>query len=125
IDEFKAINDQHSHLVGDEVLKLMADVLKRSFRRSDVVARWGGEEFAVLLPDTDKKAAAKVAEKARRAVAEADWSSLAPGMRITVSAGVATASECNVDGEGTGLLKLADRRLYTAKNAGRNRTTAE
>ena len=125
IDGFKAINDQFSHLVGDDVLRHMAKVLRGTFRRSDVVARWGGEEFAVLLPDTGKEAAAKVAEKARRAVADADWGSVVPGTSITVSAGVATASEAKLDGEGTGLLKLADRRLYAAKNSGRNRTTTE
>lgn len=125
IDGFKSINDQYSHLLGDEVLKHMATVLKGTFRRSDVVARWGGEEFAVLLPDTDKKAALMVAEKARKAVADADWDSLGSGLQITVSAGVATASEAGADAEGMGMLKLADRRLYAAKNAGRNRTAAE
>ena len=124
IDGFKAINDRYSHLVGDEVLKTMASVLTSTFRHSDVVARWGGEEFAVLLPDTDKRAAALIAEKARTAVAEADWRSLAPGLAITVSAGVATASEAGPDSEGMGLLRLADRRLYGAKDAGRNCTTA-
>src|SRR5690606_18256663 len=84
IDGFKAINDRYSHLVGDEVLKTMASVLTSTFRHSDVVARWGGEEFAVLLPDTDKRAAALIAEKARTAVAEADRRSLAPGLAITV-----------------------------------------
>lgn len=124
IDGFKAINDQYSHLVGDDVLKHMAGVLTCTFRRSDVVARWGGEEFAVLLPETDKTAAVLVAEKARNAVAAADWSSVAPGLQITVSAGVAAASEAGADNEGMGLLRLADRRLYAAKNAGRNRTAA-
>jgi diguanylate cyclase (GGDEF)-like protein len=125
VDGFKGINDRYSHLLGDEVLKRMATVLKGTFRRSDVVARWGGEEFAVLLPDTDKDAALMVAEKARTAVAAAEWGQLAPGLHITVSAGVATASEAGTDAEGMGMLKLADRRLYAAKNAGRNRTAAD
>ena len=124
IDGFKAINDRFSHLIGDEVLKKMAKVLTGTFRHSDVVARWGGEEFAVLLPETDKQSAALIAEKARTAVADADWQSLAPDLAITVSAGVATASEAGPDSEGMGLLRLADRRLYGAKDAGRNCTTA-
>src|SRR5690606_13497664 len=125
VDSFKAVNDRHSHLIGDKVLKKVASVLKGTVRRSDAVARWGGEEFAVLLPGTDKDAALLVAEKARTAVAAADWSSLAPALPITVSAGVATASEVATDVEGMGMLKLADRRLYRAKHAGRNRTTAD
>jgi len=125
IDSFKSINDHHSHLIGDEVLKHMATVLKGTFRRSDVVARWGGEEFAVLLPDTGKEAALLVAEKARQAVAQADWGVVAPGLHLTVSAGVASASEAGSDTEGMDVLKLADRRLYAAKNSGRNRTTAD
>src|SRR5690606_1873985 len=79
VDNFKSINDAFSHLVGDEVLRLVAATLRSTFRHSDVVARWGGEEFGVLLPETAKDGALVVAEKARAAVANADWEAVAGG----------------------------------------------
>src|SRR5690606_4502862 len=121
VDNFKSINDAFSHLVGDEVLRLVAATLRSTFRHSDVVARWGGEEFGVLLPETAKDGALVVAEKARAAVANADWEAVAGGLRVTVSAGVAAAGEVSGPETVQALLKLADRRLYAAKGAGRNR----
>ena len=124
VDGFKSINDGYSHVVGDEVLRETARALSRSFRRSDVVARWGGEEFAVLLVETSLEAAQRVADNARQAVAAAAWEELAPGLEVTVSAGIAAVSELPGQPNALDLLKLADRRLYRAKGLGRNRVAA-
>lgn len=148
LDDFKKINDTHSHLMGDAVLQRVAALLRSSVRRSDIVARWGGEEFAVLLPGAGKAAACDVAEKVREDVAAAEWGDLAGDLTVTVSAGVACLSdvvmlgarghdggelnlgETWLDGRDLygslgepvqELLRLADRRLYAAKEAGRNR----
>lgn len=119
VDNFKAINDLHSHLVGDEVLARMAAVLAGTVRRSDVVARWGGEEFALLLPGCDIERASAVAEKLRTEIVAHDWSDAVPGLQVTVSVGVACLRE--VGSDTLALVRMADRRLYGAKNAGRNR----
>jgi len=116
VDHFKRVNDQHGHEVGDQVLRRVAKALGTSIRASDFLARFGGEEFILLLPDTDTAAALKVAAKIRETV----QSTPDPvAGTITVSIGVASASAQDPD-ENTAL-KLADDRLYQAKAAGRNR----
>jgi diguanylate cyclase (GGDEF)-like protein len=116
LDEFKAINDMHGHPHGDKVLVGVADALRRSIRLHDTVARMGGEEFAILLPDADDAAAYAIAERARDAIAGV------PVARTTLScsAGIATASAAGTTI--TELLEVADRALYQAKRLGRNRT---
>jgi len=118
-DRFKTINDRHGHPGGDAVLRHLAGILGDTFREVDVVARIGGEEFAVLLPSTDLARAVVVAERLRASVAA--HPALLDGEQVdyTVSAGVAAA----MDGSGGVdlLLKQADRALYAAKRAGRNR----
>ncbi len=118
-DHFKAINDRHGHPGGDAVLQQLAAILGETFREVDVVARIGGEEFAVLLPSTDLPRAAVVAERLRAAVAAQVVHFDGARIRYTVSAGVASLD----DGEGgiDLLLKRADQALYAAKRAGRNR----
>jgi len=118
-DHFKAINDRHGHPGGDAVLQHLAAILAETFREVDVVARIGGEEFAVLLPSTDLPRAAVVAERLRAIVASTVVLYEGERIRYTVSAGIA----CLLDGEGgiDLLLKRADQALYAAKRAGRNR----
>lgn len=118
-DHFKAINDRYGHPGGDAVLQHLAAILGETFREVDVVARIGGEEFAVLLPSTDLPRAAVVAERLRSAVASQIVHFDGQRIRYTVSAGVASLA----DGDGgiDLLLKRADQALYAAKRAGRNR----
>ncbi|MCC2955411.1 sensor domain-containing diguanylate cyclase [Massilia sp. IC2-477] len=118
-DHFKTINDRFGHPGGDAVLQHLAAILGETFREVDVVARIGGEEFAVLLPSTDLPRAAVVAERLRSAVASQVVHFEGQRIRYTVSAGVASLD----DGAGgiDLLLKRADQALYAAKRAGRNR----
>ena len=118
-DHFKTINDRHGHPGGDAVLQHLAGILAETFREVDVVARIGGEEFAVLLPSTDLPRAAVVAERLRSVVASQVVQFDGQRIRYTVSAGVASLD----DGSGgiDLLLKRADQALYAAKRAGRNR----
>ncbi len=117
IDHFKQINDAFSHALGDEVLRHVALLLKRHIREHDVPVRYGGEEFVVLLPETPLKSALVVAEKVRRVVSDYAWEALAPGLRVTLSVGVASCDEKSDPYE---LLAAADSALYRAKREGRN-----
>jgi diguanylate cyclase (GGDEF)-like protein len=115
IDFFKDINDRHGHLVGDRMISELADVLQRQLRQDTPLFRYGGEEFAIMLPGQTEQAAWSLAERLREAVATADFN----GIRLTLSIGVAQwqrgdSSEAALD--------RADRALYAAKNQGRNRT---
>ncbi len=114
IDHFKAVNDTHGHLIGDEVLIQVADVMKKCLRQVDLLGRYGGEEFAVIMPETDIDRAATAAEKLRKAVAAQRFSS--KNLKITISGGVAAFH----DESPSGLLDVADNLLYQAKNGGRN-----
>jgi two-component system cell cycle response regulator len=118
LDHFKRVNDAHGHDVGDQVLIRIASLLLGVVRHSDVVVRTGGEEFVLLMPMTDRAAAARCCERALDAIRDADWAAVAPGLEITASVGTACA------GEGDDLAALADRRLYAAKRAGRDRIVA-
>jgi len=118
LDHFKVINDAHGHLHGDQVLLAVADALRRSVRAHDAVARMGGEEFAILLPDADADAAYDTAERARSAIARVPVAHAT----LSCSAGVATATPA--DTSPVDLLALADRALYQAKRLGRDRTVA-
>lgn len=114
IDHFKKLNDTFGHPAGDAVIRSVARVLEQSTRRIDVVARIGGEEFAVILADTPPSAALRLAERLRHAISEAGSESI----RFTASFGVAGLDEGHQDPES--LLKAADEALYAAKSAGRN-----
>jgi len=121
IDHFKQVNDQHGHPAGDAVLRELAGRALRQVRSVDLVGRLGGEEFVVVMPETNLAGAAVVAERLRAAVAGEPFSLQAGGGRlpVTVSIGVAVTGETPETLES--LLKRADDALYIAKNAGRNR----
>ncbi|MBW7920897.1 MAG: diguanylate cyclase [Rubellimicrobium sp.] len=125
IDHFKRVNDTHGHATGDRVLRELAALLRANVRIGDLVARIGGEEFLVMLPDTPRIPACIVAERLRHLVEEARIPTDAgDGLQVTLSAGVATAEACMAgDGIVPRLLGRADRALYAAKSAGRNRIT--
>jgi two-component system cell cycle response regulator len=125
IDFFKQVNDTHGHDVGDEVLREFAGRISANVRGIDLACRYGGEEFVVVMPDTDLNFAYMVAERLRQAVADAPFRiTPAPGnLPVTISIGV-TASEGRND-TADALLKRADQALYRAKRDGRNRVVAD
>ena len=118
IDHFKRINDTFSHQVGDEVLKHLANVFREEVRGVDVVARFGGEEFILLFPETSDTQAASVCEKIRASIEGHNWAEVADGLGVTASFGVADSS---VGADVNGILHDADELLYRAKHSGRNR----
>jgi two-component system cell cycle response regulator len=120
IDNFKQINDTHGHLVGDKVLKQLANLLKREQRSVDIVARYGGEEFVVLLPETTAAESRNFAERILRRVATHDFGEPGKPVRVTISIGIASYPDERVS-DGDSLLRLADSHLYRAKSDGRNR----
>jgi len=121
IDHFKRVNDTHGHDVGDEVLYEVAERLRRVSRSSDVVSRWGGEEFLCIFPDTNMRQGRMVAERVRRAVADDPFSTSAGLLHLSVSLGLcrlATGDDAH------SLVHRADQALYSAKRQGRNRVIA-
>ncbi len=119
IDHFKSVNDRFGHAVGDKVIKLLVDILTEHSRPNDLVGRFGGEEFIVVLPGADIKVAAGVAERMRLAVQEGHGAKFANAPRITSSFGVSTlAGGASSPKE---LVDQADKALYAAKEGGRNR----
>ncbi|MCE8021958.1 diguanylate cyclase [Halomonas sp. MCCC 1A11036] len=114
IDLFKSINDQHGHDTGDSILKRLATLVSQALRSTDMLARWGGEEFAILLQDTTIQGASIFAERLRQQVAETRLH----GLNVTISLGIAEYRR----GDGPeAMLARADNALYRAKRAGRNR----
>ena len=120
LDHFKQVNDEHGHPLGDEVLKAAAQRLRSVLREHDIVARWGGEEFIVLLPGTDAETASTVAELMRERLSKQD---LVFGIRVTGSFGVATVRPVG-EMDMKGLIHQADDALYKAKRGGRDRVEA-
>ncbi|MGQ9806867.1 MAG: sensor domain-containing diguanylate cyclase [Chlorobiales bacterium] len=118
IDYFKKINDTFSHQVGDEVLKTLGRIFKAYSRSVDTVARFGGEEFVLVLPETPKEKAVVLCEKLRTAVEHYTWSEIHPQLSVTISFGISDNVRL---GNYEKLLAEADEKLYEAKNSGRNR----
>lgn len=124
LDHFKEVNDRHGHLVGDILLQRMAKALKAGLRSTDWVGRYGGEEFLLVLPETELAGAAIVAEKVRRLIATEPFATEeGEEIRSTISIGLASLweSEQSHLGSANSLITAADRALYRAKTAGRNR----
>jgi len=117
IDHFKSVNDRFGHAVGDEVLQRMAETLRKVFRPDDLVCRYGGEEFCILLPETNVDSGRRLAEALRAAVAAID------GLPTPISASVGLSAIGNGAKEPNQLLEQADRALYLSKRRGRNRVT--
>jgi diguanylate cyclase (GGDEF)-like protein len=120
LDWFKRINDVYGHPIGDEVLRTFAITIFANIRSIDKFGRYGGEEFLLVLPDTAADEAADMADRLRAIISELDWSAFSSGMRVTISAGLATLR--SAEGSDT-LLARADRALYASKAQGRNRIT--
>lgn len=129
VDSFKLINDNLSYQVGDDALREIATVLAREVRPHDAVVRYGGEEFAVLMPGTRQQQATAVAETLRSAIAAHDWRRIHPDLQVTVSVGLSVRSGTNGPEGGdesaaeraAAMLREADAALYRAKAAGGNR----
>ncbi|MDY0039005.1 MAG: diguanylate cyclase [Desulforhabdus sp.] len=121
IDHFKCINDELGHAVGDQVLITVSNMLQSAIRGQDFLSRWGGEEFLLLLPDTDLEGGAEAAEKLRRTLAAETIPVADRQIRLTISIGV-----CSYHNEHTldSLISAADKALYLAKHQGRNRVVA-
>ncbi|MBI3907880.1 MAG: GGDEF domain-containing protein [Pseudomonas fluorescens] len=122
LDHFKALNDTYGHLAGDQVLIGFARDLESCLRHSDIVCRWGGEEFIVLLKDTDGKTGLMIAEKIRQHVEQQRYAYNGKALQLTVSIGLTTLQP---DDTLHSLLSRADHAMYRAKQSGRNRTCVE
>jgi diguanylate cyclase (GGDEF)-like protein len=118
VDHFKQINDTHGHLFGDRVLQRLVPELDAGLPEGAFCARYGGEEFALVLPGHDQRDAVRVCEGARHRIDRHPWHELTPGLRVTVSVGVAQASGPVAEIER--LVGTADALLYAAKHSGRN-----
>jgi two-component system, cell cycle response regulator len=125
IDYFKAINDTHGHDAGDDVLREFALRVKKSIRGIDLACRYGGEEFVIVMPETDMAVAAMVAERLRRRIASEAFSisQATRSVEVTISVGLAALSAPN--DTAANVLKRADKALYRAKRDGRNRVVAD
>ena len=122
IDHFKKINDTYGHAAGDEVLKKLGSLLRACKREGEILARFGGEEFIMCLFNTDSGHARLAAERFRKLVADHDFSPVCPGLRITVSIGLALFPQDRVSSIDD-LIRTADKAMYASKTAGRDRVT--
>ena len=117
IDHFKKVNDTYGHIAGDKVLKVVANIISKTIRGSDEVFRYGGEEFVVILGNTNQDGASFIAERVRRQIQQKVLDT-SKNIQVTVSVGVASSDRVN---DPTDTLEYADRALYQAKELGRNR----
>lgn len=121
LDWFKRINDSYGHPTGDEVLRTFAITSFANIRTMDRLGRYGGEEFLLVLPGAGEEAAFRMLDRLRTIIADLDWSAFSPGMRVTISAGVATLRQ---NENSDNFLARADGALYASKARGRNRITS-
>lgn len=118
IDNFKRVNDLHGHQVGDEVIRHLADTMRASLRNTDYLGRYGGEEFAIILPETNLEGACVIAERLRQTIADSSISSHDINVSYTISLGVAALHKQTPSSQHW--LRQADAALYAAKHGGRN-----
>jgi len=118
VDFFKTVNDSFGHAVGDQILIKLADLISASIRTTDLIGRWGGEEFLILCPETDLNGAVKLAESIRQNISQCNFGITQP---VTVSIGV---TEYKKTQSLEKFIKSADNALYQAKEAGRNTVRA-
>jgi diguanylate cyclase (GGDEF)-like protein len=121
LDHFKRVNDAYGHLAGDVVLKGFAEAARSTLRGSDVLSRWGGEEFLLMLPDTGLDEAERCVDRMREGLAQVIFTSVAPDLQITFSAGL---SVCRVGEDLDAVIERADQAMYRAKAQGRNCTVS-
>ncbi|MBI5201194.1 MAG: GGDEF domain-containing protein, partial [Elusimicrobia bacterium] len=121
LDDFKKLNDTHGHLFGDRVLREVTETIAANIRQADVLGRYGGEEFAVIMPGADPATAVKVAERVRLAVSR---SPISPPHAAPVPVRLSIGAATTADGQTSApdLIRKADENLYRAKNGGKNRT---
>jgi diguanylate cyclase (GGDEF)-like protein len=122
LDHFKRLNDTHGHLAGDQVLVGFADDVRRCLRDSDIICRWGGEEFIILLKDTSSSGARRVAEKIRLVAEQHTYVFSGSALQVTVSLGLTELQPADTL---QSLIGRADKALYSAKQNGRNRVCTE
>jgi len=118
LDHFKEVNDNHGHLIGDEVLKMVAKTTRGALRREDMVGRWGGEEFMIVLSDADEEMIRVVSEKIRMLIEHSSLTIEGKALSVTVSVGAAIAM---FDDTLESMIKRADEKMYKCKTKGRNR----
>jgi diguanylate cyclase (GGDEF)-like protein len=121
LDEFKVVNDRHGHPAGDQVLREFSDILRELVRDADVAARWGGDEFALILPGTDLEGAAVLVERIRSTLEHRSITVDDHALSITASFGVAIFPDQTSSAQ---LIASADTALYAAKRGGKNRVEA-
>lgn len=121
IDFFKKINDTFGHQFGDFVLKQTAEIIKNNCRSYDYIGRYGGEEFLIICPNTDKQCIFNIANRVRKAIEEFTFSYQNISTKVTISAGISSSEEADSIEK---LIEIADKRLYQSKADGRNRITA-
>ena len=121
IDHFKKVNDTYGHLVGDEVLREFSKRLSKTKRDDDLLCRYGGEEFVLILGETSLEDAVTIAWNCNQAIGSLDFGTSTGGIRVTVSIGVAQLPINHIDMDAVSLLESADVQLYRAKESGRNR----
>ncbi|WP_457676557.1 tetratricopeptide repeat-containing diguanylate cyclase [Thiolapillus sp.] len=118
LDGFKQVNDRYSHETGDTVLAEVSRIISSNIREKDILSRYGGEEFVLVMPETTMEDAAHISRRLNRLIEEHDWESIRPGLKVTISLGLS----CNTDtSDHEAMLALADEKLYTAKAQGKNR----
>jgi diguanylate cyclase (GGDEF)-like protein len=122
IDHFKLVNDIHGHQAGDYILKKLASLVTRNLRKEDIIGRYGGEEFGIILPETDEAKAGQIAEKLRKLIEEVEFVHNEKTIPVTISIGVTSLAPMSTLYKNyNDMIEHADQALYTAKRKGRNR----